>query len=117
MVSIATKVSMFTMFSTMALGRQLNSVDDLGSLLNDQLQGLQSRINSLNIQQFAQNGLLLTLEGLTNNLESRQITGDFFKINDAEIDVPDHPTVLANFVVKAGETLDFMANVTTHDDY
>ena len=51
MVSIATKVSMFTMFSTMALGRQLNSVDDLGSLLNDQLEGLQSRINSLNIQQ------------------------------------------------------------------
>ena len=117
MVSIATKFSMFTMFSTMALGRQLASADDLGSLLNDQLEALQSRIWSLNAQQFAQGGLILALEGLASNLESRQITGDFFKINDAEIDVPDHPIVLANFKVKAGETLDFMANVTTHDDY
>ena len=51
MVSIATKVSMFTMFSTMALGRQLNSVDDLGSLLNEQLESLQSRIDMLKMMQ------------------------------------------------------------------
>ena len=70
MVSIATKISMFTMFSTMALGRQLNNADDLGSLLDTQLSGLQTRINSLSNKQITQNSLLLALEALTLNLES-----------------------------------------------
>ena len=117
MVSIATKISMFTMFSSMALGRQLASVDELGSLLNTEIANLQSRINTLSGKQTAQNDLLIILEGLTSNLESKQITGDFFKINDAEIFVPANPISLANFVVKAGETLDFLANITTHDEY
>ena len=117
MVSIATKISMFTMFSSMALGRQLASVDELGSLLNTEIANLQSRINTLSGKQTAQNDLLIILEGLTSNLESQQITGDFFKINDAEINVPANAICLANFVVKAGETLDFLANITTHDEY
>ena len=47
MVSVATKISMFTMFSTMALGRQLAGLDDFGSQLNDQLAALEAAIAQL----------------------------------------------------------------------
>ena len=52
-----------------------------------------------------------------NSLESQQITGDYFKINGEEMTVGDVDVLLHSFIVKAGESLDFLANVTTHDDY
>ena len=64
-----------------------------------------------------QNSSLLDLEGAMNSLESQQITGDYFKINGEEMTVGDVDVLLHSFIVKAGESLDFLANVTTHDDY
>ena len=117
MVSFTTKFSMFTMFSTMALGRNLNAVDDLGASLDARLSAIQQSILDFGIKQVDQNDLLKALETSMDSLEDQQITGDYFKINGEEMTVGDDDVLLHSFIVKAGESLDFLANITTHDDY
>ena len=82
MVSFTTKFSMFTMFSTMALGRNLNAVDDLGASLDARLSAISQSILDFGIKQVDQNDLLKALETSMDSLEDQQITGDYFKIND-----------------------------------
>lgn len=117
MVSFTTKFSMFTMFSTMALGRNLNAVDDLGASLDARLSAISQSILDFGIKQVDQNDLLKALETSMDSLEDQQITGDYFKINGEEMTVGDVDVLLHSFTVEAGESLDFLANITTHDDY
>ena len=53
MVSIATKIGAFSMFSTMALGRQLSTIEipDFGAALTKQLQSLANDIEALKKEQ------------------------------------------------------------------
>ena len=73
---------MFTMFSTMALGRNLNAVDDLGASLDARLSAISQSILDFGIKQVDQNDLLKALETSMDSLEDQQITGDYFMIND-----------------------------------
>ena len=102
MVSMASKIGMFTMFSAMALGRQLEA--------DDAQPGAQDVSDDL-VE------VLTMLQEEITMLKSKQITGDYFYTNNEEITVPlDDPQDLLCFDVSFGETLDFIANVTTDDN-
>ena len=64
-----------------------------------------------------QHDSLLDLETSMNSLEDQQITGDYFKINGEEMTVGAVDVLLHTFTVEPFESLDFLANITTHDDY
>ena len=115
MVSVATKISMFTMFSTMSLTNAI----DAGQNLTNVLAGLQTQINNLTDTHTAHQGRVNNVEARLLDIEDKQITGDFFYTNDSPIIFEvagEHALAkhLWTFEVAAGEVLDFMANVTTN---
>ena len=76
MVSIAAKISMFTMFSTMALGRQLSTVEteqtfsapNFGDILTATLESLTNEIKDLKLTQGTQDTAIGALEDKVDSL-------------------------------------------------
>ena len=102
MVSISTKIGMLTMFSTMALGRELTGDGPVRFPISEG-DDLVKAINVLADELFSR--------------KDKQIVEDEFYINEHDITVHDdgHPQELICFDGFEDETLDFLANVTTDD--
>ena len=81
MVSVATKLSMFTMFSTMSL----TNATDAGQTLTEVLADLQRQIDDLTNVQTAYQGRINDAEATLLDIEDKQITGDYFYTNDSPI--------------------------------
>ena len=81
MVSVATKLSMFTMFSTMSL----TNATDAGQTLTEVLANLQRQIDDLTNVQTAYQGRIDDVEETLLDIEDKQITGDYFYTNDSPI--------------------------------
>ena len=118
MVSVATKISMFTMFSTMSLA----ATQGAGQTLTEVLADLAKQIDDLGDVQYAHQVRVNAVEATLLDIEDKQITGDFFYTNDSPIvfEVAGEYALakhLFTFEVASGEVLDFIANVTSnHDD-
>ena len=81
MVSVATKISMFTMFSAMSL----TNATDAGQTLTEVLANLQRQIDDLTNVQTAYQGRINDAEATLLDIEDKQITGDYFYTNDSPI--------------------------------
>ena len=119
MVSIVNKIGIFTMFSSMVLARQLSTPtaeEEVGFGLTELLTSLQNSINEINDEHDAMNNMIIELQSQVGLLEGKQMTGNYFYQNAEPIAVfqgEDDRKVLLSFDVPMGETLDFLANVTT----
>ena len=81
MVSVATKLSMFTMFSAMSLA----NATDAGQTLTEVLADLQRQIDEITNVQTAYQGRINDAEETLLDIEDKQITGDYFYTNDSPI--------------------------------
>ena len=81
MVSVATKLSMFTMFSAMSLA----NATDAGQTLTEVLADLQRQIDEIAGVQTAYQGRINDAEETLLDIEDKQITGDYFYTNDSPI--------------------------------
>ena len=81
MVSVATKLSMFTMFSAMSLA----NATDAGQTLTEVLADLQRQIDEITGVQTAYQGRINDAEETLLDIEDKQITGDYFYTNDSPI--------------------------------
>ena len=107
MVSISTKIGMFTMFSTMALGRELTGVPIPVEFPLQNVEDRQILVRAIN-----------ELYHKISDLESKQIVSDKFYTNNYDIEVYRNggDKELHCFFGYEGQTLDLIANVTTDDE-
>ena len=118
MVSFATKLSIFTMFSTMAAAATETQDVGTGSLIDRTVLALKAELAALKFAQNAHNMRLTNVGNSLTEMDSKQITGDYFHTNENAIEftvngdrsIAQH---LYTFTVDSDEVLDFMANVTS----
>ena len=77
MVSVATKISMFTMFSAMSL----TNAQDAGQTLSEYLTSLTQQIQGLKDVQDARQTRINAVGYQLNSIELKQITNDVFYSN------------------------------------
>ena len=77
MVSVATKISMFTMFSAMSL----TNAQDAGQTLSEYLTSLTKQIQGLNDVQVAHETRINAVDAQLTSIEGKQITNDIFYSN------------------------------------
>ena len=99
-------IGMLTLFSTMALGNELTP-DVLNYLLGDLMNTLQAQINDLQAQIDDQ-------QASRDVLESKQVTGDYYIVNDEDITIPIGGDYIPLYKIemREGETLDLTATLT-----
>ena len=105
MVSIAAKISMF---ATMSLAF------DFTAQLTKEIQAMEASLKALNDKHITQQGRIKDISDDMDDIKDQQITGDYFISNDEKLWIPINTAYQVHeFTVKAGEVLEFMANVTT----
>ena len=78
---------------------------------------MMAEMDRLEARQAGVSGEVGALQAALGHLEGQQITGDYFHTNEAELVLaPDAYHLLHAFTVPSGEVLDFLANITTHED-
>ena len=103
---MANKIGMFTMFSTLALGHEFDSVNR-----TPPVQAIKDSLSTV----------LANLLEKIDKLESKQITGNYYFENEEEITVYGPYTFLPNYLplfdfeVQEGETLDLSVTYTCDD--
>ena len=118
MVSFATKLSIFTMFSTMAAAATETQDVGTGSLIDRTVLALKAELAALKFAQNAHNMRLTNVGNSLTEMDSKQITGDYFHTNENAIEFTVNgdrsiAQLLYTFTVDSDEVLDFMANVTS----
>ena len=100
-----------SLFTTMALASTYN----IGSQLNGQIAALEAAITALETKHGVLNTAIGDFIEDANDMLDQQITGDYFVSNDDELEVTSVGLKLHEFTVPAGESLEFIANVTTDE--
>ena len=100
-----------SLFTTMALASTYN----IGSQLVGQIAALEAAIMTLENKHEELKIDIHTLIEDAKDMLDQQITGDYFVSNDDELVVTAAGLKLHEFTVPAGESLEFIANVTTNE--